>query len=80
MNRKLKRSADLFQVLATMAFAGLVRDRAAIASLAAADILAFQSDHFYRLPAPALAWVTFAALATAIAATSAENARALLDG
>ena len=61
-----------------MTFAGLVRDRAAIAIRAAADILAFQADHLHRLSTAAFARIRFAALAAALSAASAENPCAFL--
>ena len=72
--------ADQFQIPAALALARLVRDRAAITFLAAADIFAFQSDRLYRLPAAAFARITFAAFATALCAASAENSRSFLYG
>ena len=61
-----------------MTFAGLVRDRAAIAIRATADILAFQADHLHRLSTGAFARIRFAALAAALSAASAENSRTFL--
>jgi hypothetical protein len=64
-----------------MAFAGLVRDCAAIAvGATAADIFPFQTGQFYRLPAAAFAGVALAEFATAIRAAPAKNPGVLLDG
>ena len=70
--------ADQFQILAAVTFAGLVRDCAAMAIRAAANMLAFQSDDLCRLPTSALARVACAALSAALSAASAENSCAFL--
>jgi hypothetical protein len=71
----------LLQILAAVALARLVRDRAAIAvRSAAAYIFSFQAGRFDRLSATAFAWIAFAALATAIPAAAAKNPSSFLNG
>jgi hypothetical protein len=71
---------DLFQILSAMAFAGRIRNRAAIAVRSAgADIFSFQSDHLYLFSATAFIRVRFAELTGAIGAATAEDAFAFLN-
>jgi len=70
--------ANQLQILAAMTFSGFIRDRAAIAIRATADIFALQSDHLHRLSTAALARVAFAALTAALSAAPAKNSSAFL--